>query len=185
MKITKENKGVTLVVLIITIILMIIIAGVAVYVGTSDIDNAKDGLLISELNQINHFAGTCYLNYMRFKSTEEFYGTKLTAAEVSSLFNNLSISPITIPDTYNEDEKAYYRVTPALLETLGIEKCQNNYVINYITGETINETKLTTSDGTPLYLYSRDSFNEDNSASSFNQPTINNIDSERSLFNSL
>ena len=82
-------------------------------------------------------------------------------------------------------EFIYYRnkIAPA---KLSIEDIDNNYVINYITGETINETTLTTSDGTPLYLYSRDSFNEeDNSASSFEQPTVNNIDSERALFNSL
>ena len=48
MKITKENQGVTLVVVIFTVIFLFIIAGTAIYIGTENISKTRNQLLLTE-----------------------------------------------------------------------------------------------------------------------------------------
>ena len=159
MKKTKENNGVALVTLTVTIIVLLIISGIAVYSGTHNIDKTRDQLLLTELEQVKHFVGEKYLDYMKVKSAKLLVGTKLNSSEIDLLQQNLGVTFISIPNTYSEDERAYYRLTPENLIKIGIENCENTYVVNYISGEVINETKLKTSTGQTLYTYLRKNFN--------------------------
>lgn len=161
MKLAKENKGITLVVLVITIVTMLIIASVTMYSGISQIDTAEDYKLLSELEIVKNGVYERYANYKKTKNIELLVGTKLTNTEIQTLASNIGITLITIPSSYNEDEKAYYRLTPYELDDIGIKSSEDNYVVNYVTGEVINETKKTTHSGEILYTYARKVFNNE------------------------
>ena len=49
----SSNKGITLVVLVITIILLLILSGTAVYVGNNTMQNAKEDRFVKQLQEIN------------------------------------------------------------------------------------------------------------------------------------
>ena len=179
---TKENRGISLVVLIITITLLLIIASATIYMGRTGISETQDQLLLKELEQINFVVGECYTNYIKFKNSSFLYGEKLTSAEITSFATENHITLITIPNTYNEKERAYYRLTPEMLNKLGVENCSNSYIVNYLSGETMNETKPAISTGKTLYTYTRNNFTD---YSNFSTNNSNQVDYERNLFNSL
>ncbi|MBR6033320.1 MAG: hypothetical protein IKP28_00975 [Clostridia bacterium] len=182
---TKENAGVTLVALIITMIVMIIIAGTSIYIGINDIDNSQDSMAKAELEEVKNIIGQRYLNYIKTKNKAYFAGTKLSSSEVSAVESKIGRLLIPIPNTFDEDERAYYRLTPNDLVTIGIEDSLNTYVVNYITGETINITKTKTNGDELLYTYIRSSF-DDNEITSFKEPMNEiTIEQERQKFNSL
>ncbi len=185
MNITKESKGVTLVSLIITMIVMIIIAGTTIYIGISDVNNSEDSMAKAELEQVKNMVGQRYLNYTKTKNKEYLTGEKLTSSELSSVEEKINQSLISIPNTFDSDERAYYRLSPKDLEKIGVERSQNTYVVNYVTGETINETLIMTHSNEILYSYIRDTF-DINSSTSFQEPMNNtSIEQERQKFNSM
>ena len=51
-----NQKGVTLIVLVITIIVLIIIAGISIGTGISGMKQAKENKLLTELGMVNHAA---------------------------------------------------------------------------------------------------------------------------------
>ena len=161
MKVTKENKGITLVALIITVIILIIIAGVSINYTIDGIQQTKDELLISELEQVQYIIGENYLNYIKTKNNVFLVGRKITnLTEITNITNNLKIILVRIPNEYiNNIEASYYEINPTELKSLGIENSENTYIVNYLTGEVINKTEKKTSDGTPLYSYLRKNFN--------------------------
>ena len=155
----KNNKGITLTALVITIIVLIIVAGVSIYSGTNSIDTAGEQIMLSELEQIKHFVGEAYINYKKTQNVNYLVGTKITDEQAKSLATSIEVNLISIPDSYNTDEKAYYRLTPSELEKLGVKNSKSTYVVNYLTGEVINETVKKTKSGEALYTYLRKSFN--------------------------
>lgn len=159
MKKTKDNRGISLIILIITIAVMTVIAGVAIYSSTSDIENSQEQMALAELEEVKHFVGESYLNYTKTKNTNFLVGDKLTSSEATALATRVGVTLISIPNSYNEDEKAYYRLNPTNLLKIGIENSEDTYVVNYVTGEVINETKIKTSSGKALYTYLRKNFN--------------------------
>ena len=156
---TKDNKGITLVALIITIIVVLIIAGAATYSGIGEIETSQEQMALAELEEVKHFVGESYLNYMSTRNTNFLVGDKLTDGEATSLATRIGVTLISIPSSYNDDEKAYYRLNPNNLLKIGVKKSEDTYVVNYVTGEVINETKLKTSSGQTLYTYLRKNFN--------------------------
>ena len=66
-------------------------------------------------------------------------GTKVVDTEIQGLASEIGITPVAIPNSYNENERAYYRLSPTDLEKIGIENSEDTYIVNYITGEVINE----------------------------------------------
>ena len=56
MKIIRNDKGITLAALVITIIVLLILASIAVYTGTDSIKDAKENILISEVEMVQHAA---------------------------------------------------------------------------------------------------------------------------------
>ena len=50
----------------------------------------------------------------------------------------------------------YYRLSDSDLKEMGVTQAQDSYIVNYKTGEVINETLKATRTGVPLYTYSID-----------------------------
>ena len=62
----SSNKGITLVVLVITIILLLILSGTAVYVGNNTMQNAKEDRFAKQLQEIRGLeARNTTLGYMQ------------------------------------------------------------------------------------------------------------------------
>ena len=167
---TKDNKGITLVALIITVVVLSIIAGVSIYIGSNDIQNSKDHIAIAELEEVKHMVGEAYLLYKKTNNINYLHSSStVSTTEINSIAEELGVMLVTIPANPNtpgttaydqyELEIKYYRLTPTDLTNIGVENSDDTYIVNYITGEVINETKMKTSTDEPLYTYIRSTFN--------------------------
>ena len=69
----SSNKGITLVVLIITVILLLILSGTAVYVGKNTIKNAKEEKFINQLKEINEAVSMHSEDYQKLNLAQVEY----------------------------------------------------------------------------------------------------------------
>ena len=186
MKEAKDNKGISLIALIITITVMIIIAGVSMYNNTEDMTKSDEQLTLSELEEVKHFVGENYLNYVQTNNDSFLVGTKISNSEAEQLAESIGVTLITIPNKFNKQkEAAYYRLNINELAQMGIDNAKSMYVVNYVTGEVINETILITSSGRVLYTYSRSNFDNDPTMSTNKNEMKNIVNTEKAIFNSL
>lgn len=145
----KTQKGITLISLVVTVIILLIISLVAVNFGISGISNIKDSKLESELNMVQHAVLEQYTKYKTTKDIAFLVGTKVSEEQLSKITTELGITLVTIPNTYSNKE--YYKLDKASLSEIGIQETDDEYIINYISGEVINITQKRLSDNTPLY----------------------------------
>jgi len=131
----KFNRGISLMSLIITVIVIIIIAGIAIYNGfTKNVDEAQIAKVYNEFIEVENAI------------SQRSYEHKLDAT-VYPYVSTQSFSttqPITINDmTYGD---GYSLVTPEDLETLGVEGAVREYVVNYATGDVVLKEPYRVSD---------------------------------------
>ena len=156
---TKDNKGITLISLGLIILLLLIISSITIYTGINEIRNAEEIKEISELEMVSHAVFQRYTNYIKTNNNSFLIGQKLNNDEINQISSQLGVSLVLIPSSYSEEIKAYYRLNPEDLKQIGINDSQDTYIVNYLTGEAINETKKKTDTGKVLYTYSRAIFN--------------------------
>ena len=125
-KMLKENKGITLVALVITIVVMIIIAGIAVYTGTDTIKKAKleelkTNMLLIEakakglVEEVNFKIGLT-------KPEDEGYQTKKDSAEQEVYVNGAKLKKatnISAPSSIPVSE--CYEVTQDAMNVWGLD----------------------------------------------------------------
>lgn len=146
----KEEKGITIVSLVITVILLLILSVVGINMGISGINSVKDSKLNAELEMVQHAVLEQYTKYKTTKNSVYLVGTKITKEEVSNFANEMGITLVNIPDTYSN--KDYYKLDKIALESIGIKDSTDEYVINYISGEVMNITVRKTTNNSPLYI---------------------------------
>lgn len=146
----KNQDGITIVSLMITIIVLLIIAGIGIGFGTSSINQAADSKLTSDLMIVQHAVLEQYGKYKTTKDVGYLVGNKVEKSSVESLASQMGVNLVNIPDTYTNND--YYRLDKASLIQLGIQESSDEYIINYLSGEVINVTKMKTSSGAPLYV---------------------------------
>lgn len=146
----KQEKGITLVSLVITIILMLILAGISIFIGTGQMKTVNDSKLTTELEMVQHAVLEQYTKYKTTKDKVYLVGNKITIEEAKQIANELGITLASIPNTY--DNKDYYRLDKASLTAIGIQESTDEYIINYISGEVMNITVKKTSSNKPLYI---------------------------------
>ena len=129
-----NEKGVTLVALIITIIILLILSGVSITIGGYSIDSYKNNALESEIRMVQTAVMSQYEKYITTKDVS------LLVGEQCSESGNI-----------NATTKEYNLLEPEDLEKIGMENLKDAYIVNYKTGEVINKTS-TKSDGTILKL---------------------------------
>lgn len=149
MSIFKQEKAITLVSLMITVILLFILAGVSITIGTGQMKTVNDSKLTSELEMVQHAVLEQYIKYKTTKDKVYLVGNKITKEEASSAASEMGVTLTNIPDTYKD--KDYYRLDKASLTAMGIQEVSNEYIINYISGEVMNITVKKTSRNKPLY----------------------------------
>ena len=170
MQMMKKNNGVTLISLVITILVLGILAGVAIVSTRTTVNDVKDSQFNTELGIVRQAITEQYGKAMAVKQvkvpvSEEpvsfFVGERITDfydidlpeqssiianADVNEFYNNMT----SYSCEYQED--FYYRLSPAVLEQIGINDTQDNYIVNYSTGEVYNESEQVNSLDELLYL---------------------------------
>lgn len=148
----KNQTGVTIVSLVITVIVLMIVAGIGVKVGTDQITKTKDNTVVSELSMVQHAILEQYTKYKTTKNANYLVGNMVSGEELNSITSTLGVTLVTVPSSYLEKERAYYKLDKASLLEIGIKNTDDEYVVNYISGEVMNITKKATSEGNALYV---------------------------------
>lgn len=162
MKNLKNEKGITLAALTITIILLFIIASVGTYSGIEALRSANEESQISELGMLQHVVLENYSKYLITHNIEKYIvGKPLSYSEVKTIINEIDSSiSLKVNDYDNEEEtetkkvKTYYLLENTHLEKISINQVESGeYIVNYKTGEVINKSVKKTRSGKPLYTY--------------------------------
>ena len=158
MKKIKNNKGITLVALVITIIVLLILASITVYVGTDSIKQSKENILLTEVGMVQHAALERYTQESIMNSNQ-YPGTPYSSMEeiksaISELTSDQELTQLLNNNPTPED---YYLLTPTDLEEMQIKNTEDSYIINYKLGLAINITNQKTGSGEPAYVYAKDS----------------------------
>ena len=145
----KNENGVTIISLVITIIMMLILASVTItsIVGrNSVVEDAADSNKILELQEVQQAVFETYIKYKRTENEEYIIGTKCNQELLEQYENEMNI---TLKDTtYNK----YYLLNSQNLTKLGLNDSVDSYIVNYETGEVFNYTTKKTVDGRVLYI---------------------------------
>ncbi len=155
--IEKNQKGVTMIALIITIIVLLIIASISIGSALNSHETAAKNKLLTEVGMVQHAALERYTKQVTI-GNEDFPGEEYTSkseieADIDKIKNDSKLSEI-LNNTTPED---YYFLDKNALKNLGVTVTEDSYIINYKLGIAINATVQVTEDGQPLYVYSKDS----------------------------
>lgn len=150
--ISRDNKGITLIALVITIIVLLIIASISIVGGIEGSETAAENKLLTELDMVQHAVLQRYTKVQMTK--EDVPGTKKNIEEVESISGplNLTLKITNYPDE-SDKYQYYYELNLENLKELGITNAKDTYIVNYSTGEVLNITTQKTKSGKPLYIY--------------------------------
>lgn len=147
----RKNKGITLITLVITIVVLLIISGISITGTITGQKETEESVQISELKIIQQAILQRYTKSQLTK--EELPGISINITEVQSIINEINNKT---QQNINLKGKEYKRLNKIDLENLGITGEEDNiYIVNYNTGEVINETLKITQNGKPLYIYAK------------------------------
>ncbi len=128
-----EEKGITLVTLVVTIIVMIIITSVGIYTGTSILKQTSLQNINTNMMLIQAKTKTISEQAKFNKDTSNYKGIKLIEVVGNEKIDELVSNHIV------EDEENYYLLSQNDLNEMGLEKIQisDGYIVNYDTDEII------------------------------------------------
>lgn len=128
----KNNNGVSLMSLVITIIILLIIASMSIYYGvTKNIDITTSTVSYGEVFEVCEAVSQRALMNKLNASLYPLIGTKLSDA-----------SPVTVDNVdYGDD---WYKIeTTEDFSNLSLENVKRSYLVNYITSEVVTESPVT------------------------------------------
>lgn len=151
----RKNKGITMVALVITIIILLILAGISVTGVIRGIDETNESTQISQLEMVQHALLERKTKAdLTKEKLETLPGTTADYTELQNLINEINtMSSANI--TLRGKKEDYKELSTADLKELGIEKETNTFIVNYKTGEVINKTQKVTKAGRALYTYAK------------------------------
>ena len=151
----RKNKGITMVALVITIIILLILAGISVTGVIRGIDETNESRAISQLEMVQHALLERKTKAdITKEELEELPGTTVEPTELQNLITEIkNVTEIKIELRGNEED--YKELSTADLNELGIEKETDTFIVNYKTGEVINKTQKVTKAGRALYTYAK------------------------------
>ena len=115
----KNNKGVSLISLVITIILILIIASISIYYGvTKNIDNTTETVSYNEIMDVEEAISQRSLMNKLNSSTYPLVGTPLTDSD-----------PLVISETSYGD--GWYKLEESDFSKLSLENVKKSYIVNY------------------------------------------------------
>lgn len=127
----KKSEGLSLITLIITIVVMIMLAGIAVYEGlsTNRYKAAKTKTVYEVVNILDAVTNRGLLNRIN-PSFYPFVG--------SNNFTSIAVGTSSEQQTYNGNGDWYIVREPDEFKELGLENVEGEYVVNYMTGEVVS-----------------------------------------------
>ena len=124
-KIYKEEKGITLLTLTITIIIMIILASIITYSGVSSIESSKLTKFRQELEILQAQVDVWHAKYF------DDQGQKIKEIDIGEeLTDKAKETLIGVSESENEQQEKYKLFTEQTLESLGIQGIERTYIIN-------------------------------------------------------
>ena len=168
----KNNKGITLIALAITIIVLIIIASVGTYTGSQAIKDSKEQTLLAEIGILQQAVLENYTKYITTGNDMYILGKdkdrkSLTFAEMQTLVNSINSkitdgAAITLKsNNYDLEDKFgiesyYYELSEKDLKEMDVSTSKDTvFIVNFATGEVINKTDQVTKSGKPIYVYAQ------------------------------
>ncbi len=157
----KNEKGITLIALVVTIVVLLILAGITINIGTQSIKDSREDALLSELGMVQN-AVLQRKTKADLTTNEAYPGDKIDIATVNSVIAEINSQQteedIELKDNSEGKESNYYLLTTSNngLNNLGITNSESEYIVNYETGEVINSTTKVTESGKPLYIYAKE-----------------------------
>ena len=165
----KNEKGITIIGLVVTIIIILIIAGISIGLtqGRKDvIVEAKSDVLLTNLKQVQQAVLETYIKYKQTENDNVLIGEKVTWADAnqklgeiateSSSTLSLKQSNYDFPGIEFEKDLFYYKITPENLAQFGIKDAEDTYIVNYKTGEVFDITEQTTGNDESLYIVAKE-----------------------------
>jgi type II secretory pathway pseudopilin PulG len=159
----KNERGITLIALVITIIVLIILAGIGIGASTGmkgNIQNTTTNLAKEELAEVQQAVLEIDIKYNQTKNINSIIGNVITYSEAQTYLSKIgmSLKAEEYSDTSDtsDKEKYYYILKPSDLENIGLKNSEDTYMVNYSTGEVFNVTKQKTADGELLYTFIED-----------------------------
>ncbi len=128
----EKQNGITLISLVITIIVMIILAGVTTYSGIESVEETKRIAFISELEMIQAKVNTIHERIKTSDKEKEYYNKLGKAVDGTLLSGNLGIT--------SGENFRYFSKTD--LKQLDLENMTQDVLINYDTREVISVSGL-------------------------------------------
>lgn len=145
----RKNNGVTMIALVVTIIIILIIASISITGTIRGKDETVESKQFSELGMIQHAVLERYTKAQLTK--EDLPGTQANKSEVLEILNKMK--ELTGKEiTLQGKDEDYKSLSKEDLSNLGISNTENEYIVNYKTGEVIDKTSIATKSGKALYL---------------------------------
>ena len=146
MRYIKNENGITLVSLVITIIILLILATISINWGKTSLTQSEDNRLQAELEMVHH---AVLETYTKHKTQAQVIEQNLPGTEI-----NISDNQNDIPNNINmKGTGTYYKLsTKREFEAIGMKNVKDTYIVNYETGEVLNMTKNKKSDGSVLHI---------------------------------
>ena len=142
----KNESGVTLIALVTTIIIMLILAGITINIGSENITRSADNRMKSELGIVQH---AILQRYTKAELTGETLPGKVATDRIAEMEKIITKK--------DSETSNYYIIDHTNANELGLSNIEYEYIVNYKTGEVFNLTKKTTSTGEALYIYAKSS----------------------------
>lgn len=162
----KEKKGITLIALVITIIVLLILTRISIGQLSGDknsITESKDKTALLDLTKIQQAVMETYIKYKQLGNPMILNGTQITYAEALSKFNQLECSESLKVDSYDgiteiDPSRFYYKIQKTDLTNMGLGNINNNdeYIVNYSSGEVFKITQKKTTNNEVLYIYAKE-----------------------------
>ena len=179
----KNQKGITLIVLVVTIIVMIIIAAISVNYGLNSVDTANDSVIEANLHMIQQKIVEDYIKSDMNGEKNNFYGQSLSFDDVQAIkgTETISLQKMTNETEY-ENGNPYYKLSTEILENMGLHVPSGQvYIVDYDTGEIWDVTNSKYNDGeTYAYLGPINSL-ENEAESNVDSPITISMEEELSL----
>ena len=132
---TKSNKGVTLISLVITIIVLLILAGIGITSGVQTIKSSKQTKFTTELKIMQVEANELYDAYKNDKEIE-VNGTKYKGEEIKNIGKNITEADGKANEVFTQeasgitDSTGYKYYNEEIIKGLGIDGVENEYFVN-------------------------------------------------------
>lgn len=127
----RNKKGISLITLIITIVVLIILASISIFVGYEyNINKANFTKIYNEMKEVSNAIQERQVENRLDNTIYPLVGKKLTTTDT------IEINGVTYGD-------GYYLVTPEeMASSLGLSNVTRDYVVNYSTGEVISKNAI-------------------------------------------